>query len=167
MKKKIFFLMMALVLSASSFAQFEKGTSYLNASLSGLDFNYTGEDKLKLDLTARCGYMIEDNWMALGVMDYNYRKNAPTTFAVGAGIRYYIDQNGLYLGAGAKFKHFSFDDESYNDLMPGVQIGYVFFVSKTVTIEPEFYYDQSFKEHSKYSGAGIRVGVGIFLDDLF
>ncbi|MBQ8158599.1 MAG: outer membrane beta-barrel protein [Prevotella sp.] len=167
MKKKILFLMMVLTMSLSSFAQFEQGKAYLNASLSGLDLNFTGADKWKLDLTTRCGLMVEDNWMAMGVIEYNYRKHEPTSFAVGAGMRYHIVQNGLYLGVGAKFRHYSFDDESYSDFMPNFQMGYVFFLNETVTIEPEFYYDQSLKDHSNYSRAGIRLGVGIYLDNLF
>ena len=47
--------------------------------------------------------------------------------------------------------------------MPGIEVGYAFFVSKTVTIEPAIYYDQSFKNHSDYSKIGLRVGFGIYL----
>lgn len=167
MRKRIVFLMMVLTMSLSSFAQFEQGKAYLNASLSGLDMNFTGADKWKVDLTTRCGYMVEDNWMALGLFEYNYCKYEPRHFAIGAGMRYHISQNGLYLGFGAKFRHYSFDDESYSDFMPNIQMGYVFFLSKTVTFEPELYYDQSLKDHSNFSRAGIRIGVGVFLDDLF
>ena len=47
--------------------------------------------------------------------------------------------------------------------MPGVEVGYAFFISRTVTIEPAIYYDQSFKDHSKYSTVGLKVGFGIYL----
>ena len=47
--------------------------------------------------------------------------------------------------------------------MPSVQIGYAFFLSHTVTIEPEIYYNHSFKSHSDYSTIGLRVGFGIYL----
>ena len=47
--------------------------------------------------------------------------------------------------------------------MPSVQVGYAFFLSKTVTVEPEVYYEQSFKNHSDYSKIGFRVGVGVYL----
>ena len=47
--------------------------------------------------------------------------------------------------------------------MPGLEVGYAFFVSKTVTIEPAVYYDQSFKDHSNFSTIGLKVGVGIYL----
>ena len=47
--------------------------------------------------------------------------------------------------------------------MPCIEVGYAFFVSTTVTIEPAIYYDQSFKNHSDYSKIGLRVGFGIYL----
>lgn len=62
-------------------------------------------------------------------------------------------------GAGVKLIHTG----SYNDVMPGVEVGYAFFVSKQVTIEPAVYYDQSFKNHSDYSTVGVKVGIGIYL----
>ena len=53
---------------------------------------------------------------------------------------------------------------SYNDLMPGVEVGYAFFINRSVTIEPALYYDQSFKTHN-YSTVGLKVGLGIYLFD--
>ena len=47
--------------------------------------------------------------------------------------------------------------------MPGLEVGYAFFVSKTVTVEPAVYYDQSFKDHSDFSTIGFKVGVGVYL----
>ena len=52
---------------------------------------------------------------------------------------------------------------NYNDLMPGLELGYAFFVSRTVTIEPSVYYNQSFKSHTNYSTVGFRIGVGIYI----
>ena len=70
-------------------------------------------------------------------------------------------QNGLYLGAGVKLLH---ANHNYNDLMPGVEVGYAFFINRSVTIEPALYYDQSFKTHN-YSTVGLKVGLGIYLFD--
>ena len=47
--------------------------------------------------------------------------------------------------------------------MPGLEVGYAFFVSKTVTVEPAVYYDQSLKDHSDFSTIGFKVGVGVYL----
>ena len=166
MKRKLFATLFALVVSVASYAQFEQGKMYMNANLSGMNMNYTGADKWKFDFGVRGGYMFEDSWMALGEIEYKYRKYEPKSMALGAAIRYYVTQNGLYLGAGAKYQHSSYAQESFNDLVPNVQIGYCYFLSKTVTLEPEFYYNQSLKDHSNYSGAGIRLGIGIFLDEI-
>ena len=54
-------------------------------------------------------------------------------------------------------------DPNYNDVMPGVEVGYAFFLSRTVTIEPAVYYNQSLKNHSDYSEFGLKVGFGIYL----
>ena len=78
---------------------------------------------------------------------------------VGAGGRYYIEQNGLYLGASVLFRH----QDRYDDMLPSVQVGYSFFVSRTVTVEPELYYEQSFKNHKDYSQFGLRIGIGVYL----
>ena len=80
---------------------------------------------------------------------------------IGAGLRYYIIQNGLYLGANGKFIH---ANHSYNDVMPGIEVGYAFFVNRSVTIEPALYYDHSFND-SKYSTVGLKIGLGIYLFD--
>ena len=47
--------------------------------------------------------------------------------------------------------------------MPGLEVGYAFFLSKTITVEPAIYYDQSLKDHSQYSTIGLKVGIGIYL----
>ena len=88
-------------------------------------------------------------------------EDSPNVFTLGAGARYYIIQNGLYLGASLKYYH----TDGYNDFRPGVQIGYAFFLSRTVTIEPELYIDFSTKkfENSAY-GLGIGIGVYLFKD---
>ena len=52
-----------------------------------------------------------------------------------------------------------------DNLMPGLEMGYAFFINRSVTIEPAIYYDQSFKNHSDYSKIGFKVGVGIYLFD--
>ena len=85
---------------------------------------------------------------------------SPDRFTVGAMGRYYIIQNGIYLGAGVNYKH---SNHSYNDIMPTVEVGYAFFINRTVTIEPALYYEQSVKNHSKYSNVGLRLGLGIYL----
>ncbi len=159
--KKFAILAVALLTTAAAHAQFESGKKYCGASLTGLNLSYNGSQELNFGVQAKAGYLLEDDWMVLGQVEYNhYGQSGVDDFvSVGAQGRYYIEQNGLYLGVGAKLVHTG----SYNDVMPGIELGYAFFVSKQVTIEPAIYYDQSFKDHSDYSTVGVKVGIGIYL----
>jgi len=165
MRKKLMMMLAALTMSVATYAQFEQGKVYASAGLSNLDLNFNSNEKWKLDVQGKVGYFFADNWMATAQGEYNYRKTEPNYFSVGAGVRYYILQNGLYLGAGANYVHHTSEGSRIDDFMPSLQLGYAFFLSRTVTIEPELYYNQSFKSHSDYSGFGLRIGFGIYLGE--
>ena len=157
--KKIVLFITALMMTVAAQAQFEQGKAYLGATLSGLDLSYNGMQKGRFILGGKVGYLFADDWMLSAQLGYEKQKDEPYRMSLGAGVRYYIVQNGLYLGASGIFKH----AHEYNDFLPSVQLGYAFFLSRTVTIEPEFYYEQSFKSHSDYSTVGFRIGVGVYL----
>lgn len=159
MKKKIAMLIAAMMVSLASHAQFEGGKTYVGASLSGFDLSYNGSDKGRLALQGKVGRMMVDNLMLTGQFTFEKQESLPFTTSVGAGGRYYIVQNGLYLGASVSYKH----RKNYDDFLPSLQVGYAFFINRTVTIEPEIYYDQSIKSHKDYSQVGLRVGIGIYL----
>ena len=158
MKKKLGLLFVSLMLTLTASAQFEEEKVYVAGSLSGLDVN----NKFSFGVQAKAGYFFEDNWLVLGQFAYNHYGNetVPDYISIGAGLRYYIEQNGLFVGANAMLVH---TYHNYNDLMPGLELGYAFFVSRTVTIEPSVYYNQSFKSHTNYSTVGFRIGVGIYI----
>ena len=160
--KKLVMLFVALTMTLSGFAQFEQGKKYVGASLTGLDLSYSGVEDLNLGIEAKAGYLFADNLMLTAQAAYQHNGNDDVAdyISVGVGGRYYIIQNGLYLGVNAKLLH---ANHKYKDVMAGIEVGYAFFVSKTVTIEPAIYYDQSFKNHSDYSKIGLRVGFGIYL----
>lgn len=160
--KKLLFLLAFITASLSSSAQFEQGKFYVGASLSGLDLSYSGSEELNFGVEAKGGYLVADDWMITGLAGFNHSGNddVADSFTLGVGGRYYIIQNGLYLGLNAKLIH---ANHNYNDLMPGFEVGYAFFLSRTVTVEPAVYYDQSFKKHSDYSKIGLRVGIGVYL----
>lgn len=164
MKKKLIMMLLALTMSAATYAQFEQGKLYASASLSGLDLNYNSNEKWKLDVQGKVGYLFEDSWMLTAQGDLGLRKYEPNYLQLGVGLRYYILQNGLFLGAGANYVHETKSGAAVDDFRPTVQIGYAFFISRTVTIEPELYYDHSFKNHNDYSGFGCRIGFGIYLE---
>ena len=159
--KKIAVVALGLMVSVGAHAQFESGKQYCGASLTGLNLSYNGSEELSLGIQAKAGYFFEDDMMLLAQAEYKHSglEGVKDYWALGAQGRYYIEQNGIYLGAGVKLIHTG----SYNDVMPGVEVGYAFFVGKQVTIEPAVYYDQSFKNHSDYSTVGVKVGIGIYL----
>ena len=155
--KKIALFVVALVMSVAANAQFEQGKGYIGASLSGFDISSQAKH-FHLGVNAKLGYVFADNLMALGEVGYDKTEDLPYSLAAGAGARYYIIQNGLYLGAGLKYKH-AFE---YNDVVPNLHLGYAFFLSRTVTLEPELYFDFSTKS-SDYMAYGLRIGIGVYL----
>ena len=162
MKKKLMAMAVALLATTAASAQFEQGKTYIGGSLTGLNASYSGSDKFCLGIQAQGGYFVADDIMLYGQVgyDHNGNKEIKDRYSVGVGGRYYIEQNGVFLGANCKFLHAS---GGYDDIMPGVEVGYAFFLSRTVTVEPAIYYDQSFKKHSDFSTIGLRLGVGIYL----
>ena len=158
-----FALMMAMNVNAQkllneSTTPFEESKFYVGASLSGLTLNYSKASDWSLGLSAKAGYLFLDNWMVLGVFDYqNYSSGTVTTTNIGAGGRYYFERNGVYVGLTAKYAHATGIDE----FKPEVNVGYAFFLGHYVTLEPELYYEQSFR-NSKYSQFGLRLGFGVY-----
>lgn len=160
--KKLLTLMAAMLLCVGASAQFQKGKGYLGASLTGLNLSYNSDTHLNFGVEAKAGYLFADNLMLLGKLGYMHTggDDDRNDFEAGVGGRYYITQNGLYLGLNCNYRHAS----GYNDILPGLEIGYAFFINRSVTIEPAIYYDQSFKS-SDYSTIGLRIGLGIYLFD--
>lgn len=161
MKKKILILMVAFFAAINANAQFEKGKIYVGGSLTGLNLSYSGLEHFNLGLQAKAGYFLADDFMVHASVGYQHYGNdgIDDTFMLGGGGRYYIEQNGIFLGATCKWLH----AEGFDDVMPGLEVGYAFFLSRTVTVEPSIYYNQSFKDHKDYSSIGLNLGIGIYL----
>ncbi len=161
--KKIILSLALLAVTITASAQFQQGKGYVGASLTGLNMSYNGQNGLNLGVQAKAGFLFEDNWMLLGEVGYDHhgKDNVADQASLGVGFRYYIIQNGLFLGANCNYVHGS---HGYNDVMPSAEVGYAFFVNRSVTIEPSVYYKHSFKD-SDYSTVGLKVGIGIYLFD--
>lgn len=157
--KKIFMALLLAVVSLGANAQFDKGTKYLSASLSGLDMSYSKNAKFNLGLNALGGYFIEDAWMLYGKLGYDHSKDF-NDVNLGAGARYYIKQNGLYLGCGLQYEHINVGNNNFIDLTP--EIGYCFYLNHFVSIEPSVYYNMCLNEFGDGSKAGLKVGVGFY-----
>jgi len=162
MKKCLFTLLLA-VMSLSASAQFEKYTSYLNTSLTGLNLSYSKDSKVTFGLQATGGYFFEDAWMVYGRFGYDHQfiKGGKdiNNVKIGAGTRYYILQNGLYLNMGLQYEHRGVNS-NYVQLTP--EVGYCFYLNQHVSIEPAVYYDLCLNKFSEGSTVGLKVGFGFY-----
>ena len=175
MKKFLLGCMMALC-AISANAQFEAGTKYLNLSTSSLSLSYSKNDKMRLDFGLTGGLFVANDWMLYVVADYNHKQLMYTDYEithngknvtrvwqdeyqVGLGGRYYIEQNGIYLGLGLQFAH---TESNYNNLFLTPEIGYAFFLNQYVTIEPAVYYHMSINDFSGGSKVGLKLGFGFY-----
>lgn len=160
MTKKFLLVLTTVLFAISASAQFEQGKTYVGASLSNVGLSYNGSEKGSFGVQAMGGFFLADDLMVGAQGSYDKLNDVPASYSFGVLGRYYIEQNGLYLGVACNYRHYTKD---FNDFMPGVRLGYAFFLGKQVTVEPELYYDQSFKNHGDYSTIGLRIGVGIYL----
>ena len=155
-------LMMAMSANAQylndSQTPFEQGKFYVGASTSSLNLSYHKSNDWSLGLQAKAGYLFLDNWMVVGMLDYrNIGSGSSVTTQLGAGARYYFSSNGIYASLLAKYAHTT----GFDDFQPEISAGYAFFLNRHVTLEPEIYYEHSFKD-TDYSGFGLRLGFGYY-----
>lgn len=157
----IMLAMLTMTMAAS--AQFERSKTFVGASLSGLNLAYNGGDKFQIGVNAQVGTFVQDDWMVFGQVGFNHKGGdfKSNDLKLGIGGRYYIEQNGLFLGANANYIYRS-PALKHNDFIPGIEIGYAFFVGGKMTIEPAIYYDQSLSDHKNYSTIGLKVGIGLY-----
>ena len=170
MFKKVFLGALFALMAVSANAQFEAGKKYVNLSTSSLSLSYSKNDKLRLDIGAQAGVFVADDWMVFAQAEYNHkrlmydrlrsvgRKVHQDEVLLGVGGRYYIEQNGIYLGLAAQFAH---HEQSFDNLYLTPEIGYAFFVNQYVTLEPSVYYQMSINDFSDASTIGLKLSVGI------
>lgn len=159
MKRILAAALLAMCVCGQVHAQFEKGKKYVGASLTGFGMEYSDRGNLAMGLGLKSGYMIEDDWMLTGEMGFDYRNERLQSIFAGLGGRYYIEQNGLFLGLGARFVH---EWKNVNDVQIIPEVGYCFFLGKTVTIEPSVFYGMSLDDFSKKSKVGLKIGFGFY-----
>ena len=193
LRKGMLVLLMA-VTSLSASAQFEKYTSYLNTSLTGMGLSYSKDSKFKMGVQATGGYFVEDGWMIYGRLGYEHQGARGTMknrndLQVGVGGRYYIEQNGIFLGLGLTFQHASnvttgktvnsvestlhdgtkqvivtevnrFGNRNYMHLTP--EVGYCFYVNNYLSIEPSVYCNLCFNRFSEGTEVGLKLGMGFY-----
>lgn len=161
MKKIFLALVMVTVSVLSASAQFEKGKVVLNGSLPGLGLSYSDAKDFGFGLELNGGYFVADNLMIMGTAGFDYNKKKWNDLYLGLKGRYYILQNGLFLGAGARYLH---EYKNFNDLQIIPEMGYCFFLGRNVAIEPSVYYSMSTTDFKRKSEFGVKFGISVFLD---
>ena len=159
---KKLFLGLVMVLSAlTANAQFESGKTYVGVSASDLSMSYSKQTKFNCDLTATTGCFLANDMLVLANFGYNHRDQYDA-FEVGLGGRFYIEQNGLYLGVSGAYEHRKSGDTRTDNFFISPEIGYVFFLNQYLTIEPAVYYRMSLNEFSEGSKVGLKLGFGFY-----
>ena len=166
MKKTMIAMLCGLMFSLAGSAQNKVDTTpffqnkvFVNASTTSLGLSYDKTQDWRLGVDFSGGYFIDDNIAVTGKLGYDL-VTGPDLLTVGVGARYYMEQNGIFFGAGINYKHC----DNYDDFMPTIHAGYAFFLNRTVTFEPMVYYNQSLKSHKDYSGFGIQLGFSIYFE---
>lgn len=157
--KRLSLLLLALIIGlGTASAQFEQGKTYIGASASGLGLSYSSNEKFRFGVDALAGKFVSDCLLVNATAGYEHTRYTDDV-RLGLGARYYFDQCGIYIGAGAEFNHFT---KSNNDLMIPVTVGYAFFINQFLTIEPALYYKMSLHDFSGNSAVGASLGLGFY-----
>ena len=149
---------MLFVLSVSAKAQFEAGTTYMGASLSNLGVSYSTVEKFRFGANLSVGTFLADQFMVRADLGYNHT-DAVDDFSTGLMGRYYFAENGIFMGVGGEFVHYT---KSRNDVMIPVELGYCFYLNHYVSIEPSVYYKMSVHDFSDNSSVGLKIGLGYY-----
>ena len=163
MKKNLLLLLFAVV-SMGSYAQFEEGTKYVGASLTGLNLSYSSGEKFGLGLQATGGYFFADSWMAKASLEYNHQwmpspQRDVNSVTIGAGARYYFQSNGIFLGAGLQYKHAAVNADY---LQLPLEVGYCYYLNQCVSIEPAIYFEPCLNKFSDGTKVGLKIGLGFY-----
>lgn len=157
--KKLFGLMLLMMLATSAFAQFKKDTKYVGASLTGLNMSVSDRKDFQFGIDLKGGYFIEDNWMIEGQFGWHTQKTYLKSCKIGAKVRYTQYENGLYYAGGLQYVH---ERKNFNDLQLTPEIGYCYYLNHYISVEPALYYDMSLTDLAHKSEFGLKVGIGIY-----
>lgn len=162
MKKLVFLMVCLLVVSVSAHAQFEQGKWIINPSFTGMGFSVSKAEKAQFGLGFKAGNFLAEGiaLMVEGGADWSKPKSV---YSLGTGGRFYFNKTGIYLGAGLRLDRERLKGGYHHtEFGLGVDAGYAFFLSRTVTLEPAIYYNWCFNQ-GDMSKFGIKLGFGIYL----
>ena len=156
--KKLLLSLMFVLMAVGAKAQFEKNTCYFSTSFSGLNLSYSNNEKFTFGMDLNGGIFVEDAWMLYGKLGYAHTRYEDNV-SLGVGGRYYIKQNGLYLGLGLQYEHVL---KNVNNLQLCPEIGYAFCLNEFITLEPALYYNMSLNNFADGSKVGLKLGLGFY-----
>ena len=159
--RKIALLACLLVATLTAHAQFEKGKWMVNPSVTGLELSHdTGTNKTSFGFEAKGGAFLIDNVALLlhGGASWNNASSDLDIYTLGVGGRYYFDQVGVFFGADVNLDRWDWGGKDKTKLSFGMEAGYAFFLSRTVTLEPAVYWNIN-NDRSK---VGLKVGFGFY-----
>lgn len=159
--KKLALLVCLLVATVAAQAQFEKGKWIVNPSISGLGLSHnTDTDKTSFGMGVKGGAFLIDNVALLihAGASWNDEGSNKDKYTLGVGGRYYFNQTGIYLGADVNVDRLDWGTSDDTKFSFGLEAGYAFFLSKTVTLEPAVYWNVN----GDRSVFGLKVGFGFY-----
>lgn len=157
--KKLALFVCLLVVTVTAQAQFEKGKWILNPSVTGLNLSYNTEtEKANFGLQAKGGAFLLDNFALLVNAGAQWNGGGMDIYQAGVGGRYYFNKIGVYLGADVNVVRYDWDHDDLTRVGFGLEAGYAFFLTRTVTIEPAAYWNVN-KDRSEF---GLKVGFGFY-----
>lgn len=158
--KKIVLTLCLLVAALAAQAQFERGKWIVNPSLTGLSLSHNTEtDRTTFGLQGEVGsFMIDNLALMVGAgAEWNYSGTNADVYQMGVGVRYYLN-NGIYVGVKVNMDHLKMKGYDESQVGFGAQLGYAFFLNRTVTIEPAAYWNIN-EDRSHF---GLKVGFGFY-----
>ncbi|MBR1378456.1 MAG: hypothetical protein IJ557_04920 [Bacteroidaceae bacterium] len=157
--KKIIAIIMLLGATTAAMAQFEKDTKYVGASLTGFNLSVSDRHDLHVGLNLKGGYFFERDWMAEAQFGFNYSNSKVADLLIGAKVRYYTRENGLFYAGGLQYVH---EYRHYDDWQITPELGYCYYLNHYISVEPSIYYDISLTDIGHKSELGLKLGIGIY-----
>ena len=109
-------------------------------------------------LEVKGGAFLIDNVALLLDAGATWQGGGTDVYTLGVGGRYYFNKIGVFLGADVNLNRYNWDGGDKTRFGFGMEGGYAFFLSRTVTIEPAVYWDIN-KDRSEF---GLKVGFGFY-----
>lgn len=161
--KKIFIALLIATFSLGAAAQFERGTKYVNASLTGFGLDYCKAGGFHLGFSAGAGYFVGDGWMLNGLLGWEHQDSA-NQFNLGMGARYYLQDNGFFFGGGIRYGLNSAggDAEVVHNAYLTPEVGYCFYLNDRVSIEPSVFVDMCLNHFKDYTKVGLKISFGYY-----